>query len=55
MLECVQGGATEMIQGFEHGIPLLQGQSERAPSVQPEEEKALGKPKSDLSVSKGRL
>ena len=49
------GRGQKMIQGLEHGIPLLQGQAERAPSVQPEEEKALGKPKSDLSVSKGRL
>lgn len=37
------------------GILLLQGQSERAGSVNPGEEKALEKPDSSLLVSKGGL
>ena len=35
------------------GTPLLQGQAERAGAVQPRERKALGRPSSFLSVSKG--
>ena len=37
------------------GTPLLQGQAERAGSVQHGEEKALERPESCLSVSKGGL
>ena len=50
LLECVQRRATEMTQGME-----LRGQAGRAGAVQPGEEKALGRPESDLSVSKGGL
>ena len=35
------------------GAPLLRGQAERAGDVQPEKEKAPGRPESSLSVSKG--
>jgi len=37
------------------GIPLLQEQAERAGAGQLGEEKALGRPESGLSVSKGGL
>jgi len=37
------------------GTPPLCGQAERAGAVQPGEEKALGRPESGLSVSKGGL
>ena len=39
--------------GRRDGTPFLQGQAERAGAVQSVEEKALGRPDSDLSVSKG--
>lgn len=35
------------------GMPLLEGQAERAGAVHPGEEKAPRRPNSDLSVSKG--
>lgn len=35
------------------GTPSPQGQTERAGTVQPEEDKAPGRPDSGLSVSKG--
>ena len=37
------------------GTPLLHEKAERAGAVQPGEEKALGRPESGLSVSKGEL
>jgi len=37
------------------GTPLLQGQAERAGTVQPGEEKARGRPKCGLSAPKGDL
>ena len=35
------------------GTPPLRGQTERSGAVQPGEEKALGRPESGLSISKG--
>ena len=37
------------------GTPILQGQTERAGDVQPQEEKAPGRPDNSLSVSKAGL
>jgi len=59
LLECVQRKATKVIQGMEHlscerffmtshDSPLMRGSG----ALQPGEEKAPGRPESDLSVSK---
>jgi len=46
---CPEGHKTDA----RDGTPLLQGQAEGAEAVQPGEEKALERPESSLSVSKG--
>ena len=51
LTECIQSRATDILQGMEH--LSYKNRLVRSGVVQPEEEKALGRPESSLSVSKG--
>jgi len=51
LTECIQSRATDILQGMEH--LSYKNRLVRSGVVQPEEEKALGRPESSLSVCKG--